>query len=223
MSQRSVASTSKPRTELWTIDGAPTGYTEGEPIPVRVGDHKIEMTNDRGTRLRTSNTPAGLVTAVQWDEPQPPDSVSPPPVAPTLKTGPVPAPPSLEQTSFWGLRSGVGFAALGIALVGVGVGVGYAVDHGNQTSSVMRLGSQTPPGKGACATKGVPACADYGAALQNRNDDATLSTLFFVSGGVVALAGAALVIWAAVHPDKKPSAFTPLLGSALGGQLVTTF
>lgn len=211
-----------PRGTRVMIDGATTATTEGEPIPVRVGDHKVELTNDQGTRTRSLNAPAGLVTVVQWDDPK---SVVPPPMTtPSAPmTNPVASDPAPhDDRTFWGWRSATGLGGVVLGAVGIGVGIGFAIDRGHQADTALQLAGQIPQGSNACATPSAT-CTDYNHALQARNSDATMSTVFLVTGGVLVAAGAALLIWSAASPDKKHIALLPMVGPAWGGQLSASF
>jgi hypothetical protein len=169
----------------------------GTSIPVDPGDHTASASapGKRSWEAKVTIKPA---------EPQ--TLTVPPLEAPTLPPAPPPA-----TTGGW--KKPVGLVALGLGAVGLGVGTYFGV-HALGLASQASLGC---PDK-VCTPAGWKALGDGRAAAAVAN-----GTL--IAGGVLAAAGAALVIVAAVTApaDRANAARLPLdISVGAGGAFVST-
>ena len=136
---------------LLSVDDKSAGAVPSEAIAVDPGTHTFE--GQRGERHKrvTQDAPAGKVVRVVFkEEDLVPAAVIAAPVGPvttvTTSTTPVAGVDAEAQTKTW---PPVGAWVLGgIGLVGIGTGIGFAVDRSRKNSDVANAGT-------ACATPGA--------------------------------------------------------------------
>lgn len=135
--------------------------------------------------------------------------------APATTTNPVTTnvepPPVVREKSFWDTGRIAGVAAFGVGLVGVGAGVLFASKAGDDKDRGDSLQSELGPS--GCSGAGSSRCADLKDARDSQDSNATLSTVFVISGAVVAATGVALFVW----PRKEAPHVVPAVSRDGGG------
>jgi hypothetical protein len=193
-----------------TVDGAeaPGEAPFAEPLDVEVGKHTV--VGKLGEASKSVDVSPGVgetVTArLVFDVPvvgpgtplgpsNPGNGVQPPP------GGHEPPPPAPTNTA----RTSTVIALAGGALVGVGLGVGFAVAASNE-SSTIKSDQQQGMGTASCFNSTTARCMQLAQATSSHSTDVGLETGFFVAGGALALGAlAAWVFWPGASKDGKVS------------------
>jgi len=183
-----------------TIDGRELAQRAPfvDAIDVLAGSHVVVARLEEKSATKTVSAPAGVTTpvALQFDQPAPAPTSSAPAVAPTAappaalaKPERPPAVVEEHQTT----RDIVRWTSAGVAVVGIGVGVGFMVAANGKDNDLSAYQLAHP---NACADGSSAACADASSLQSDRDRDRTLSLIGFVAGGVgVAVAAATWIIW----------------------------
>lgn len=176
-----------PSTPLY-VDGASVGVAPLErPVTVKPGHHVVEARSLDGTQSRDVDAAEGKNTSVAFTTPTKVAAAQPatPPAGPTSAPAPLPpAPesaPSAERPSNGNGRTIAALALGGAALVGVSMGVAFAVKSNNDPSGSA-------------------------AANDTQRMDATVSVVSYVVGGI-ATAGA-IAAWLVWPHQTHPAAAT---------------
>jgi hypothetical protein len=190
-----------------TVDGveAPGEAPFVEALDVEVGKHTVVarvgeatksvdvspgMGETAAAKLAFDTAAVGSVTPVGPANPE--NGTKPPPGGPDQ-----PAHPTSS-----GAKTATVIALAGGALVGIGLGVGFAVAASNESGNITA--DQQGMGSASCFNSILPRCMQLAQATSSRNNDTGLETGFFVAGGVLALgAVAAWVFWPAGSKDGK--------------------
>lgn len=189
-----------------TVDGA-TAAVIDDVIDVKPGDHvvsaagvKREVTVARGQTLEVDLNP----------EPAPRDPGK------TVLTPPKTIDPTSSSTH-WVVAGGL----LVGAVAATGIGIGFGLASGSSTNDAESIRRASP---GLC---GLPSslCDAYRTKASDAGDQATISTLGYLGGGLF-LAGAA-VSYLLLKPSGRPyatsgAAIVPTMGSDGGGAVVQT-
>jgi hypothetical protein len=182
---------------------------DGRPVSLDPGPHEVRFeAPGHPAVVTTVILRAGEKNRVVKVEAAPDESLitSPPPV----------------RTTFWDARATTTATLLAAGLVSVGVGVYFAessqveADHAATQREGLLAGSCVAP-------SASPNCHALSSDVDAQNRDATLGTAFYVSGGVLAAAGA--FVWLAwpKHPTAIPSSsgatvsLRPILGLGSAG------
>jgi hypothetical protein len=167
-------------------------------IPVDPGPHTIEATAPNTRKWTTSVTVdpgagSSVVTIPQLEvERIAPVPAPTPPPAPAPPPAPPPPPPSGS-----GMRV-TGFIVGGVGIAGIAVGSAFGLLAKSKNSDALEPQN--------CRTSMF--CTQNGLNLTSQaKTDATLSTVFFIAGGVATAAGVVLVI---VAPSSKSSSSAAL-------------
>jgi hypothetical protein len=198
-----------------TLDGAPFATSlDGTAIEVNPGKHELRfeavgyqpVTKDvvvvEGKKDQVDTT-----TLQATARPSPPPAPSPPPI-----TGPAAPPPREVEpptAGAWSSRKSLALVAGGVGVAGLVVGSFFGLEAG---SSWSRAKSECQTN--ACGA-GSPAQNDRSSAL----NQATVSTVLLVAGGLVAAGGA--VLWLTAPTGQAAGAtglrVTPTLGTTGAG------
>ena len=102
----------------------------------------------------------------------------------------------------------------GIGLVGMGIGIGFAVDSGDKDSQARKLGPCTGPND--------PACANARSIRDSQATSAAVATTGIIGGSVLIAGG---IVWWLVAPRKvAQTGFAPVISpSFVGGAFAHSF
>ncbi len=204
-----------PSGTLLAVDEKSPGAVPSEAIAVDPGPHTFEAQRGERHKRVTQDAPAGSVVRVVFkDEDLVPAAVGVAPVAPVTTvttTTPVAGVDTEAQTRTW---PPVGAWVLGgIGLVGIGVGIGFAVDRSAKNTDVANAGT-------ACAAAG-PACDQIHSDENARDRDKALEWTGIGIGAGAIVAG---VIWSAVvHKSGAPPVEADIGPGRTGLRFQTTF
>lgn len=184
-----------------TVDGqALTSRLEGHSIEFEPGQHTFVFVTKEGARLEKQvivreGAKAQVVTAV-FEAPA--EELA---ALQRAKRVDAPPPPPPEQPNV--LRY-VGFGGMGLGAIALGIGTGFGI------SALVRKNDLTCDAQGRC---------DDGGALSSGKTTADVSTVAFITGGVLAAGGLALVLWSKPHSRMaaQPSLGPTHAGLQLGG------
>jgi hypothetical protein len=194
-------------------DGVAVGHAEfGLPIPVDPGTHVVEAHAPKKkpwssqVDVAAKQTDARVTVSLADDAAALAVSSRAPAVSPnaaTLSTG-AEAPPA-TQTQGSSAQKTIAWVALGVGVVGVGVGTVFGLQAKSKNDEALQ--PNNCPTSMRCTQNGL-----------NLTDDAksaaTISTIGFVAGGVALAAGAVLWITA---PSKSGVYVAPSVGSSFQG------
>ncbi len=216
---------SVPRTGLTILrDGVPVANEElGLAVPVDPGDHAV-IVSAPGHVQRTVNAhlgpenPNATVKVDHLDDstPAPVPTPVPVPVAPSPAPQPAPSPapdaPAGEGDSGQTMRT-LGIVGMGVGAAGLGLGAMFGL---------MAKSALDNSNSGPCNASDH--CTPAGLSdRQDASNKATLSTVMFVAGGVVAAAGIVVFLAAPHGPSSTVGAVTvspaPMAGG--GGALLS--
>ena len=184
----------------------------GSELPVDPGEHEIAAHGPGlkpwSTRVNVSGDGATVRVSIPSLEHE---AVPPPPLGPAAP----PTQPGLPETPVQGggepshTLAIVGIATGAVGVVGLGLGTYFGLTAQSKWHQANRVG-------GACADA---ACPDL---TQQAANNATLSTVFFVGGGVLAAAGVTLWVVApkgssTEHAELRPAFGPGVAGLELGG------
>ncbi len=195
-----------------SMDGLPlTQKLDGKMVDVEVGEHVFVFENAEGTKVERRITvhEGQKGQQILGDFPAPPEPVKPSPAPPTPNsTAPAPdaATPAADASGGTSTMKYVGYGAAGLGVVGLGLGTVFGV---------MSIGD-----KGKCASDGTcPAQSN----IDDAKSHATISTIGFVAGGVLAAGGVALIVFAPSSASSAPAQgsaglrITPIVAQRCGG------
>jgi hypothetical protein len=198
-------------------DGVAVGHAEfGAAIPVDPGAHVVEATAPRKKAFTAKVDVApkqtdARVTVTLEDEPQavaPP----PPPTGPTAVPAATPVQPEPAAESGGGTLKMVGLVAGAVGLIGIGTGAAFGFIAKSKNDQALEPQN--------CRTSTL--CTQTGLSLtDDAKRAATVSTVSFIAGGVLAAGGVALWL-AAPSPGRTTGVrVTPVLGPAASGVAVS--
>lgn len=166
-------------------------------VHVTIGAHIVSVTVEEKTERMNVDCAEGKVIKIDFTDRFPSSSSSG-----NNQT------PGAEMEHY---RSGAGWIVPiivgGVGLVGVGLGVGFAM-----ASQSAQSDAQTLFAKGICANQASASCAPYKDKINMENSNATISVAGYVAGGALLVTGAVLF---AVWPKatrRLASALVPTLG-----------
>ncbi len=198
------------------VDGQElAGRSVDEPIDVMPGSHTIAARLGERSATVTVVAAAGVATRalLQFESPAP--SVAPIPVA-ASSARPIAAPPaaaasdtaSAAPSTIPPARTVVRWTSAGVALVGMGVGVGFAINANGKADDYASYRASHP---NACAVVTNAACVEEQSLRDDHSRSATISVIGFVASAV-GVAGA-VYSWF-VWPDMV---VTPAVGRSTYG------
>ncbi|HEX3346282.1 MAG TPA: CDC27 family protein [Polyangiaceae bacterium] len=182
----------------------------GSEVPVDPGEHEVTARAAGFKAWSTRVNAAGEGATVRVSIPALERDAAPT----TPVNGPATAPEAPAPEAPPAAHPSRGLAIAGIATAGAGVvGLGLGTYFGLTAQSKWHQANRTG---GACADAACPGLT------QTASNDATLSTVFFVAGGVLAAAGVTLWVLApsghgAEHAELRPAVGPGLAGLELGG------
>lgn len=164
------------------------GAEYGTAIPVDPGSHtiRVEAEGREPWNLTLDVTGEGNVTNVE---------------VPRLKRSPLPGQPAEHENTGKAQRT-IGLVAMGVGVVGIGVGTYFGITTMNRWSD-----SKANCNEGVCNADGVSFASDARSA-------GNLSTAFFLIGGAVGIGGAALYFTA---PRGKTVSVVPHVSRETAG------
>ena len=176
-------------------------------VHVTVGSHAITVTVGEKTERMTVECQAGKVTQADFQSKFPASQQG--------GTGPGPSGPteSYQPTAGWVVPAIVG----GVGLVGLGLGIGFAVASQGAQSDASALYA-----RGVCANTSTAACGQYKNAIDSQNTDSAVSIAGYVAGGVF-LATAAVLFFAWPKATREISVAPSVSPSSAGLTLVGRF
>ncbi len=184
-----------------SIDGSETTPSAERTVDVTPGKHAIEVRLGGSVASASVEASAGQTVRAELRFETPP----PAPPAPTATPAVTPPPPEAASPdtastgTWWSGPRYAGVAAAGLAAVAVGAGIAWHVGFSNNESDAAAIRSAIPAG--SCA--GVSASSSCGTLMDkinSGNQDATLSTVSFVVGGVAAAAAIGLIFVVGTPP-----------------------
>lgn len=197
------------------LDGRVVGAAPlAEALTTMPGKHLVEAQTPAGTQRVEVDAIAGDPTRADLLFVPPPA-----PVTPSVVPAPIPPPPSSpapEQatTSWWTTSRTVGAGVGVVGLIGIASGVGFRLASNGNANQVSTLRASIPPGSCALATPSA-ACTNVQNKINAANQDATLSTVSFVVGGVAVAGSLALIVFGGGEPAKTRTGsveWTPVVG-----------
>jgi hypothetical protein len=199
------------------VDGTDVGMAPFvDPVDVAPGVHKLEATLINGKTLVARTSPAaGELAHVTLAE-APSDAAPPPAVVPPLPLAPLSpqaSPADGASTSWWTPARTIGVGAAVVAAVGIGGGIGFHFASTGNANQANSLRASVPPNSCATATLSA-ACTNVENKINAANQDATLSTVSFVVGGVAAAASLGLIVFGGGKPAARTGSveWTPVVG-----------
>ncbi|MGH7294024.1 MAG: CDC27 family protein [Polyangiaceae bacterium] len=177
----------------------------GSDLPVDPGEHEVGARAAGFKPWSTKVNVAGEGATVRVSipalekEPTPPAVAETPPATGAAPPAPGPAGPAPGHT-----LAIAGIATGAVGLVGLGLGTYFGLAAQSKWHQANRSG-------GACADAACPGLT------QQASNDASLSTVFFVAGGVLAAAGVTLWIVAPKGGSSEHAALTPVVGPDVAG------
>jgi serine/threonine-protein kinase len=195
-------------------DGALVGRAAwGAPIPVDPGPHPLDASAPGKTAWHGQAQVGGAGAKVSIEIPPLNDAAAPVPTAPaapatTAPATTAPAAPPADSTapsSSGSTQRLLGLISGGVGLVGIGVGSVFgaiAMSENNSTS-------------GHC--NGTVCDAPTVSTLNDARDDATVSTVAFIAGGVLLAAGVVLYLTAPKGAPTTGLLLSPGAGGSIAG------
>jgi len=176
----------------------------GAALPVDPGAHVITASaagrEQRTYRIELAEGDRKELEVAPGDRTAPPPAATPLVTAPTSTSWPPPAPPPARSSFLPTL--GLATAALGV--VGLGVGTGFGVDAISKKDAAASSGCN-----------GNVCTPTAGATRNDAQSAGTLSTAFFVAGGVLAAAG--VTLWLIAPRASQGVEVTPTVGPGSAG------
>ncbi|GAC1523148.1 MAG: hypothetical protein NVS3B10_23210 [Polyangiales bacterium] len=181
-----------PSTARVTVDGKPLDETPKDPVPLQPGRHTIEATFDGKVRNVSVECVAGSVVKARID-------------FDTTGSGPG-EPPAEEPHGFWTTGRYVGLTAAIVGLGAIGTGVGFHFRASGKQDDANAKRATLPDQNSSCfVNPGLPQCAELTSLESDYKSASTLSTVFMVSGGALAIGGAILFIASSHKRSSEPS------------------
>jgi serine/threonine-protein kinase len=206
---------SVPRVGLSILrDGLPVSSDElGLAVPVDPGDHAV-IVSAPGHAQRTLDAhvgpeaPSATVRIDSLDEAPASAPVAPAPVTPP-PAAPAPTPPD-QSDNPGGTQRILGLVGMGVGIVGLGVGSVFGI-----------LAKSALDGSNSGPCNASDKCDAAGLAdRQDASNKATLSTVFFVGGGIIGAAGVVVYLTAPRAPAATGLTLTPAPMVGGGGALL---
>jgi hypothetical protein len=191
-------------------DGVAVGHAElGVALPVDPGSHLVEATAPKKKPFSAKVDVAARqsdarVTVTMEDEPEaavPPPPVTPPPPSTTSEQPP-------PATSSGGTVRTVGIIVGVVGLAGLGTGAAFGLVAKSKNDEALQPANC--PTHTLCTQNGLDLTHDAKTA-------ATLSTVSFIAGGVLAAGGIVLVLTAPSSSPRTGLRITPLLAPSVAG------
>jgi serine/threonine-protein kinase len=176
----------------------------GTDLPVDPGEHEISA-RAAGYKAWTSRVNVnGEGAIVRVSVPALEKEAAPvaPPVQETATAPPTPESPAPEAPSH--ALAIAGIATAGVGVVGLGLGTYFGFTAQSKWNQANRAGN-------TCADAACPGLT------QDASNNATLSTVFFVAGGVLAAAGVTLWILAPSGKSPEHAQLRPAVGPGVAG------
>jgi hypothetical protein len=197
------------------------------PLDVTPGHHVVGAKLGQGIRTLPVDAVAGQVARVSFTEGEP--------VAPLAQAAPVmaasasagtppqakpldpaqPADRGVTSQPFWTPRMVSTVALGGGAVVALGLGAYFGLQ--SQSNASAAAGFRASNASDACLRTTSDVCKQWSDAVDAQNRDATISDVFYVAGGVLALG--ALVSWFAWPKEPQGAAawVLPMVGPGSAG------
>jgi hypothetical protein len=201
------------------LDMVPAGDAPlKEALDVKPGRHTVQARMGDKTRSIEVSVPMGEMLTARFaiDAVAPPTATAPQPIATAEE--PSSAPRTREEPP---ARSGARIVVpvvLGAAAVAATtVGLVFALDSRSKRDEVDAYRDGQPGG--FCFDRGSAACGAYEARLDEQQQSATLSKVFYVAGGVLAVSAVAtFVLWKpAARPQNQGAARNAWIAPGPGG------
>jgi hypothetical protein len=187
------------------IDGKalPSGVVTAHVVP---GPHKVEARLADKSKSVDTDAPAGVERTVELAFESAPLAPAPPSsngaATPPVDGSHVEPPREEPKASFWDTPRFAGLALFAVGVGGVAAGVVFGSSSNSDKDKADGLRAQLQ--SNSCAGASPPAiCRDLKDARDSQDKNATLSTVFVVSGGVVAAAGAAVFLFWPHHKNVQ--------------------
>jgi hypothetical protein len=210
------------------VDGKSIGIAPlGQPLDVLAGKHTIEARNVQGSKTREAIVVAGSIATVAFAHPEtalPPASTSKPATTPASATEA--APPAKDSVSADTNHKGFftpkvitsGAIFLG-AIAGAGLGWYFGSASNSDSDRATELRSQLQNSGGCPPGATSSGCIDLQDTVDSQHREATLSKVFWITGGVLAIG--ALATWFMWPSQKSARAGSlhvlPWMAAGVGG------
>jgi hypothetical protein len=181
-----------------SIDGRPIESIE-DPIPVTPGKHEVEAIVDGKVRNVSVDCAAGVVAKARLIDTAPPPSAVPPPASATTMATPK------DEPKFWTTGRVVGASAVGVGLVGIGLGAVFHLGAAGAGDDAETIRQGFPPPRDSACSKTPPdsQCQELQSKVDDQHSQEGLRTAFFIGGGAFVLGGA--VLFLVSGPSKSES------------------
>jgi serine/threonine-protein kinase len=183
----------------------------GTPAPVDPGDHVVSVSAPgyRTAEVKVTVTGAGQNQTLSAPvlEKLPPGETPVVAPAPVAATGGAAATPTDSGTSDGSAQRVTGLVIGGVGVAGLGVGAVFGILAISDNNTAKDNGCS--PGDGNC-----PAGATGVADANKARDEATVSTIAFIAGGVLVATGATLYLTAPDAPQTAHLEVVPTYGGA---------
>ncbi|AKU94742.1 hypothetical protein AKJ09_01406 [Labilithrix luteola] len=193
------------------VDGEELRLPLAEPLDLEPGTVVATGTLDSERYEGRVLASVGSVTTLEMKPSSSGAATSSSPASTSSTTTNVEPPPVVREKSFWDTGRIAGVAAFGVGLVGVGAGVLFASKASDDKDKADAF--QNELGPSGCSGVGSPKCGEWHDARDSQDRNATLSTVFVISGAVVAATGVALFVW----PRKEAPHVVPAVSRDGGG------
>ncbi|MBX3192022.1 MAG: tetratricopeptide repeat protein [Labilithrix sp.] len=191
------------------VDGARYVLPLVEPLDVQPDTFVVEGTLGETRYQGRATAVVGRVTEIELRA----DAL--PPAA--ASASPSTVAPLERESSFWDAGRIVGLAAFGVGIASIGAGAFFGGESNDAAARASDL--QTRLGRDGCAASPPPVgCVELRDARDAQSRDATLSTVFIVTGVLASAAGAALFVW-----PRSNVRVTPAAGGGAALHLVGSF
>jgi tetratricopeptide (TPR) repeat protein len=180
-----------------TVDGREAHDAAREPIPVQPGRHVVEAVLEGRIKSITVECGPGMTTKAKIE-------------FETTVAGTTEPPSGGEPQSPSRVIVPATIGVVGLAALGVGVGFAVASQSAKDKEDALREG-------GICLDPSSPPCRELDDQRSDVNTKATVSTIAYVSGGVLLAAAAVTYI---VWPSSKSSASRVVVSPMAGGGMV---
>ena len=193
----------------------------GAPVPTDPGTHTITASAPgrhpwTGTAIvRSDGTTAAVnVPELEAEVPSSPEASATPKGSPTSPGGAAPG-TDMGATSKVPMQSVLGWSAVGVGAIGIGVGVIFELQRSSKLSSRDQICASGDP---AQCPPGSQAHVDD--LTSQARSASTIGTIGLVAGGLLAAGGVALILTAPKHSSSEVS-LAPLVGPQFHGLLLS--
>jgi hypothetical protein len=170
-------------------------------VNVTIGTHVVSVTIEQKTERKNVECSEGKVIKVDFAD-----------RFPNMNEGNPGGnnPPAVER-----VRTGAGWivplAVAGVGVVGLGLGVGFALGSQGAQSDAQALFA-----KGICASQTSASCGPYKDKIDAQNSDTTLSIVGYVAGAALLVTGAVLfAVWP--KAERRKAMLVPVVGPNTAG------